>query len=344
MSIVVPKLADITKIKYFYRFKYLINPDKITKIFHKLDIPSTYGDCSKLKVLEMYPGPALQSTIFYNEFKPKQHFLMESRPSFVKFNSNRYTDPESGFSLVHKNPYNWESYTDLIEKEKVLIPSIQSRDHINTEFLVMANLTEKGHEGLVMQWVNCMGHQNWLMKYGLVKMLLWVPATTALKLLSRPGAKAHSRCSIMMETFSNTKLVAISDGAELKLFDPDLIEKWDPIICDDKKDMHPVNNNSVALIEINPRDRDIDYDNWDYITRQLMILKKTPLIDSLESLGHGARNYFVDAINDPAFLKKSPIDLTPCEFEYIMELFVNWPFKPDIYMEQFDINQDETRT
>lgn len=239
-----------------------------------------------------------------------------------------------------RDPYDWSTYSNLIDEERIFVPEVQSSDHINDKFLTVANVTGEGSEGLIMQWLSCIGNKNWLYRFGKVKMLLWMPSTTARKLLARPGMHSRSKCSVVREAFTDTKLIAISDANELKGFDSQCIEEWDPILFS-AAEIWPTKGKPIALVEMDPIDFDFDVDNWDYVTRHLMILKRTPLNTVMDSLGHGGQQYFNSRITDKDLLKKCPIDLTNDEFIYLTKLFMEWPFKPDILMDFVDMYQTE---
>ncbi|CAL9731884.1 mitochondrial transcription factor 1 [Monosporozyma unispora] len=347
MALRIPTLAEISTVKHSYRFQYLINQTICDKIFTKLQLDKTYPNNLKdLKVLDLYPGPAVQSAVFNNRFTPKQHLLMESRKSFAEF-QDRYLIPydnSNHLTMIRKDPYDWSSFTDLIDKEKKFQPEVQSRNHIHNEFLIMGNVTEKKYEGLIIQWLNCLGYKNWLMKFGNVKMLLWLPTQTAVKLLALPGTKHRNKCSLYLEAFANTNIVALSHSEHIKDFDKKLIEKSSPVLIDNSDAIFPINSkDAITLLEINPKDHAIDVDTWDYVTKQLMILRGTPLLDAVESLGHGAREYYLEKLTDKSLMERCPATFTYDEFLYIIKLFKAWPFKPDIYLELYDIKIDEFR-
>lgn len=332
-------LKELSKIKHWYGFKYLLNPEVHQAIFDKLRLEDTYRDTTKFKVLDLYPGPSQQSAIFYNRFKPQQYVLMESRADFLTQLKNEYSN--SPIDVIEKDPYDWSSYVDLIDQSKKLQIEKQSLDHINDSFLTIGNLTNPAHEGLLMQWYSCIGNRNWLQRFGRVKMLLWVPTSSAVKLLARPGSISRSKCSVVREAFTETNLVALSDTEEVKLFDDSVITANNPIIISDT-DIWQIRDKGISLLEINPTAHHIDLDNWEYVTKHLLILKGTPLIDALESLGHGAKDYFKGKITNQDLLNKSPNKLTNEEFIYLTDLFAKWPFKPDIFMDFVDIYQDDS--
>ncbi|AQZ16396.1 MTF1 (YMR228W) [Zygosaccharomyces parabailii] len=338
MSIPVRNALHAAKIKHFYGSKYLLNPRIHERILDKLSLEKIYKNSHKLKILDLYPGPGQHSAILYNRFNPTQYGLMETRPDFLAALHDNYDG--YALQLFQKDPYEWSSYTSLIDEEKKFVPEQQSGDRLNDRFLVVANLTNASQEGLLMQWFNCIGNRNWLQRFGLVKMLLWVPVSAAAKLMAVPSMQLRSKCSVVREAFTNTKLVAISDATAKKQFDEIIWKESAPIVFDNEE-THPTRGSGIALLEVNPKSHTIDLDNWDYITKHLLILKKTPLRDAVESLGHGAKEYFSQRIKDPNFLNKCPVDLTNEEFIFLADLFNLWPFKPDIYVDFIDVYQEE---
>lgn len=182
MALKVQPLQELAKIQHYYGFRYLLNKAVHEKIFSKLKLKDTYSDVNKLKVLDLYPGPAQHSVVLNNYLKPSQHVLMDARPDFVKHIRALSLESNGNLQLYNRDPYDWQSYTNMIEKEKLFVPTKQPQDAIHKEFLVMANLTGMIGEGLFMQWLACIGNKNWLQRFGRVKMLVWVQESTALKL------------------------------------------------------------------------------------------------------------------------------------------------------------------
>lgn len=338
MSLPIRNYAQLSKIKHFYGSKFLLNEKIHEKILDKLKLEKTFKNPKEMKVLDLYSGPGQHSAIFYNRYKPNQYAVMESRPDFQKILKEQYEG--SPIQIFAKDPYEWTSYTDLIDSEKRFVPEKQPHESLNDKFMVIANLTNSAHEGLLMQWFNCIGNTNWLQRFGFVKMLLWVPVSSAIKLLAAPGMHMRSKCSVVREAFTDTNLVAISNGIDKTLFHKNLLESNDPLIFQNE-DTYPQRGNGIALLEVNPKKHITDLDNWDYVTKHLLILRKTRLKDAVESLGHGAKDYFSQKVEDPTFLNKYPVDLTNEDFNYLTNLFNLWPFKPDIYMDFIDIYQEE---
>lgn len=339
MKIPIDSFKALSQIQHYYGFKYLLNPKVHEQILDKIKLENTYKNTHELKVLDLYPGPGQHAAIFYNRYQPKQYGLMESRADFSNYLKSKFE--KTPLELFNKDPYEWTSYTDLIDDSKCFVPEKEPLDHINTKFLIMANLTNQTHEALLMQWFACIGNRNWLQRFGRIKMLLWVPTQAAAKLLATPGSLIRSKCSVVREAFTDTKLVALSNTKDQHMFNSKFLEKCDPIVFSNL-DIWQSRDKGIALLEVDPNKHDIDLDTWDYVTKHLLILKKTPLLDSIDSLGHGAKEYFTGTITDKEIFKKCPGELTNEEFLYLTDLFNKWPFRPDIYMDFVDVYQENS--
>ncbi|CAG62811.1 uncharacterized protein GVI51_M11231 [Nakaseomyces glabratus] len=337
MKVAVPTISQL-HIKSYYGFRYLLDPDWHQKVFEKLGLSSN----PNMKVLDLYPGPGIHSAVLYNKVQPQQYTMMECRRDFLSNLRNIYTD--GPMELVKKDPYKWESYTELIDQEKLFVPKKADYNVVNKDFYIMANLTEKKHEGLLMQWMNCVGNRNWLFRFGRSPMLIWMPTPTASKLLADSGDHSRHKCSLVREAFTDTKLVALSQEEDMKSFNSVCLDKSNPLVIPDGTD-YGGKDFPIALVEFTPKKHDIDLDNWEFVTKHLMVLYKTPLIDAIDCLGHGARDYFSANIDKDHIhlLKKCPQDFTNNDFVYLTNLFHLWPFKPDVYMDFLDIYQEESR-
>ncbi|AMD18550.1 HBL352Cp [Eremothecium sinecaudum] len=309
----------------------IVNTDRnlYKTIFTKLALEKQYPDTSKLQVVELYPAVGMSSLAFHEVYKPKLQVLMEPKLSFGKLIKS-HLELISSIKLYPKHPYLWESFISLIE-DKTIVVEKQSRDHIHDSFLIMGNLTDKSGEQLYMQYLQCVGNRNWLQRFGLVRMLFWVRHKTAIKILAPLHSGKRSRCSLMTEAFTNTKLVATTDQ-NIKEYDERVLKEHDPVIFSDQKD-------DYALVEICPKEHNIDLDNWDYCIQRLMIMRSTPLRDTLEILGHGASEYLRPRLKD-TLLSLRPMDLTVEDFSTIAREFANWPFKPTSLIDFYEPTED----
>lgn len=334
------KKVLLDNIPTFYKSSFLVNPSVYETIFQKLQLQKVYKDCNDLKVLDIYAGPGQQSLIFNEKFRPKQQLLMDNRPKFTNFWETHLKG--SHLQLSTQDPYSWESYLMLMDYQKIFVPETQDRGHIHNKFFVMANVTDKKYEGLIMQWYNCIGQKNWVHRYGRVQMLVWMPTATAVKLLAPPKSSARSKASLVAETFTESKLIAITDDTAATKMDKLILQQHDPIMI---KHADTVPNKRpqipMSLLLITPRNVTFNKDNWDYITKQLMIQRKTPFEDAAEALGPGGREYFTQVLQDKNFMSRNAASFSAEEFILLTDIFTNWPFKPDIFMSLFDVDNDD---
>ncbi|KAH3674437.1 hypothetical protein WICMUC_003274 [Wickerhamomyces mucosus] len=311
------------KLKNYYQVSFLNNSNIAGKLHY-----NEYG--SDLKILDVYSSNLIFSTVLHNKLKPEQHVLMEHRPDYATFAEKYIQALPNGHTFQHQalNPYNWKSYLQLTGEDGILQPGIQARDHIHSKFLFTGYVHD---EGLLMQWLACLGNRNWVHKFGNVRMLIWIPESSAIKILATPGKSTRGKCSIVREAFSDTKILAAAESSRLKKFPKEVLDRDSPLFFSEKDLSGP--KNPMTLIEIDPKAHDInDMLAWDYVTKNLMILKRKSLEESLKNLGPGADIYFKEKISD-ATLKKAVASLTANDFKEITREFELWPFKPDILID-----------
>ncbi|TEB37266.1 S-adenosyl-L-methionine-dependent methyltransferase [Coprinellus micaceus] len=76
-------------------------------------------------------------------------------------------------------------------------------------------------------------------------------------------------------------------------------------------------------------------DAWDFVTRNLFIIKATPLVKSITGLGPGAQA-LLKKLDDPSIpadqrvdVNKAPRELTVQEWKNVVKAFNDWPFRPE---------------
>jgi len=257
---------------------------------------------------------------------------MENRKEFNTYLTDYISTlpSDNTFEIHNLDPYSWRSFLDITDKTKVLEPGFQSRKTLHSNFLFTGHVS---NEGLLMQWLACIANQNWIQRFGNVKMLLWVPNSSALKIMAYPSGTSRSKCSVLRETFSNTKLIAIPDDKDVEKYDSRLLQKDEPIL------VNPLGYSSaklpLALLEIDPVDHDIDTYAWDFVVKQLMTSRTKPLNETLNFLGPAALDFFKTHLS-PEFLKRGAASLNAEEFADLVRIFKLWPFKPDSMVDSLD--------
>lgn len=289
-----------------------------------------------VKILDVYPANGVWSHAVYNALEPSQHILMENRKEYCKW-WEQYLPSlpvKNNFNLQQLDPFVWKSYIQLTDETKLLQPGFQSRDHIHTDFLLTGYVS---NEQLLMQWLACLANQNWIQRFGSIKMLLWVPTSSAVKIMAEPASSFRAKCSLVRETFSKTKVIAVPDDKSILNFSKAIREQDDPIVFDSADGSW--RSLPLTLLEIDPIDHDLDVYTWDYVVKQLMSARITPLSQSLGYLGPAATDFFENHLQAD-FLQRKPKDLTAEDFKTIVEVFNLWPFKPPSLIDTLDESRE----
>lgn len=352
----------------------------------RLNLKEKYPNKAQTKVLDLYPGFSLSSLALYETLSPQQQLLLDTNEKFNEFvdqnlemvktaqqplksDGNKFKYyysqlPElQNLQHAHLNPYQWATYSTItnhdistnktVDPERaIFLPTKQDTNKPHDEFLIHGNLTglvcaRYSGEALLMQLYGCVHRQNWMQRFGKIRMLFWVREATALKLIARPGDVGRSKASLIAETFTNTSLIAVNKAtveepkSKRYVLHPELLAKHNPVIfSDNEAKVVTEDKERIALIEIEPTAfPSFDFEQWDYVTRQLFVLHNHPLTTSISTLGPGAKEWIL-----PRFPKEyhdlKPTQLSREMFSEIYEIFLNWPFKPDINLDFLDIYQD----
>ncbi|KAH3678937.1 hypothetical protein WICPIJ_008765 [Wickerhamomyces pijperi] len=324
MAIKIPIPRGV-KLKNYYHASFMKNGDVAVD---RLDYKE-YG--SDLRILDVYSSNLIFSTALHNKLQPAQHILMENRIDYSKHIQQYLPQLPQGHTFEHipLSPFEWKSYLSITEPQSTILdPGFQSRDHIHSKLLLTGTVNS---ERLIMQWYACMGNQNWIQRFGNIRMLLWVPEASAIKLLADPGMKTRGKCSIVREAFSDSTLLAVAESSRLNKFPARVLEADSPLLFKESDVSGP--KHPLALLEINPKDHSLeDILSWDYVTKNLMILKKKTVGESIKNLGPGSDQFFKQHIPEHLW-NKTVSDLTATEFMEITRMFDLWPFKPDFLID-----------
>ncbi|CUM63619.1 uncharacterized protein PRCAT00001201001 [Priceomyces carsonii] len=338
--------------KFQYGHKHVIRPAICHEILKKLELKSKYSNSKRLDIIDVFPGYGLFSSILNQELKPNKHIIVEDSKENVEIWKDRieYLQKETGneenFILFPKNGFKWETFDEILQK-KIIEPKYESREKVHDELLIVGNLTtQKFGESLLAQWIMCSVYQNWLQKYGRVRMICFIPDVTAQKFWSGAHFNKRNKSAIKRELFTDSHLIAVSEVSDNLVpngndYDPNLIMKDQPYLIP-LKSILPVGA-SLAVVEIVPTNRpDLDFDMLEYILQILMYRSTGKLSDALSQLAPGADIDLIPKI-PKEILNKCPRDLLTEEFLLVYDVFNNWAFKPS-FTDTIGIFQEDTRT
>ncbi|WPK26995.1 hypothetical protein PUMCH_004366 [Australozyma saopauloensis] len=355
-----PKLLhhfqSITKFKNVYNFKYLSDPETCQKLIDRMDLRRKYPKSKgNLDIVDVFPGPGILSSMINQELQPRNHVILEKEKDHVSIWDNLMkTLKDNGgnqenFRFVKEDGYEWETYNRLIEEKKIITPKVENRSRIHDELLIVANLTSSSSgEPVLAQWIQCCAHQNWLQKYGRVRMLLLVRHDSSLKFLSTSAFPKRNRAALKRDVYTESHLLAVSDiVSDTALtpgegFDPHLLFEEQPIV---------ISNGAVApspgdlsVIEIIPRGdlEGLNIFDIDHLCQSLMYKSQLPVAEALSMVGLGASEALCSKIR-PEILAKIPRHLTRDEFLEIYNAYTVWPFKAT-FEDTIDILMEDSRS
>lgn len=242
---------------------------------------------------------------------------------------------------IKVDAYKWKVYTSLL-KYGAISPKKLPHDGINPSLLVTGNLTNKQGLQLLGQFLSCTAYRNWLQAYGCVRMLFWLRAVDAQRVMLSLHDKKMNRLSTLARLFSEIKPIACVHNTDSKGDVVPVPDLWST------RSSQPIDISSedtylksdLVLLDIQPRAKEswedeVNILELEYVIRNLFILPTAPLSTSITTLGSGAEYYFAEKL--PQLMDKITAKLTNEEFVLVFKTFNKWPFKPD---HLFDVGND----
>lgn len=346
---------SLPKFKSVYNYKYLSDAETVQKLIDRMDLRSKYPHSEgNLDIVDIFPGTGLFSSMVNYELKPKNHVVLEkerdnvsiwkSRLKLLEENGNK-----ENFRFCNMDGYDWETYTSIIKDQKIISPVVQDRSKVHDELLILANLTAPSSgEPVLAQWIQCCAYQNWLQKYGRVRMFIFVRHASSLKFLASSTFLKRNRAALKRDIYTESSLLALSDIVEENQaspgegFDPSLLFEQQPLVF---------HNGAVAptpgdlsMIEIVPRKEldDLNIFDVDYLCQSLMYKSHMTIKECLSMVAPGASEALSDKI-PPEILRKKPRQLSREEFLQIYKVYTVWPFRAT-FEDTVDILMEDTRS
>jgi transcription factor 1 len=345
--------TNIPKVQY--GFRNIVRPLVCQEILNKLELKRKYPNSQKtLDILDVFPGYGLFSTMVNYELKPRNHIVIDNNAIIARIWHDRIeylkttTGNKENFRLYKQDGYLWETYDNLIKRDKLLNPRVVPRTQIHDELLVVANLTtSKFGELLLAQWLMCCAYGNWLQKYGRVRILCFASEQTGQKFTSQERFHKRNKTGVKRDTFTDTRIVAITEAENVSEpdgtgYDPTCLVRDQPLVIP-KKSLLP-STGAITLLEIEPKNIDLDninVDLYEYFLRIFMFRRASTVIEALKHVGPGADADLAPKLN-PDLLTKTVRDLTVEETLTVFDVFYKWPFRPS-YEETIEITEFEDR-
>lgn len=322
--------------KHAYGFRNLVSVDICQTIIERLDLQSKYN---QVDVVDVHPGVGLFSTILNAALKPRNHIIVEHNREYLDAWKKRLAlvqplGNKENFRLIEKDGRSWLTFSNMFN-EKVLEPEVQLRDRVHSELLVVANLTPPFGEPLFAQWIMCSVYRNWIQRYGRVRMVCFVPETTAVRFLSGPNYRKRNKSAIKRSIFTDSKLIAITEPVRATQHEPVMVgEGYDPnrLFQDQpfvipRRAVMPVAG-TMAVVEVVPKDfEQLDVSLLEFMLEGLMFRLNAALEEAFPTISPGVEDDLLPKVPE-ALRKRTVRSLTNDEFLLLLEIFDKWAFKP----------------
>lgn len=303
-----------------------VNPELSQRIVKELGYDKMYNN--ETTVLDMYPGCSVFSAALNNAIKPKKYILME----YIRAYSRLMNKLESPHVYIERNDgYKWSVFKTLDKSGVLQVPTTDA-SVINPYLLYTGNLLHPQGEQLVAQYLNCILNQSWILRYGRVRLLLWMRPKTAEKILAPVKATTRSRISLLRDTIADFRLVAYvpEDEGGLQHIKP-MIDASEFV----PKQDFAARLKGFALVELTPNATRVqNVDDFEYVIKTLMIKRRHPVKECLDYLGPGAAHDLGSSF--PELLDTTPSELTVEQAMKITNAFSLWPFKPRLLLDFYE--------
>ncbi|KAL5638148.1 hypothetical protein ACGC1H_005004 [Rhizoctonia solani] len=324
-------------------------------------------------IIEAFPGPGgvTRALLELPRSEVKRVIVLEEELKFLPaLKELEYYDDR--IHVLSQSGFIWETY-DII-KDLGLLDDVEVEDwktapHSTLSFVGHLPLGPVG-EQLIAQLLRAIPERSWLFKYGRMRMS-WLLAQRMVERISSPPLRA-ARCKLTLIAEATADLTPALPQEILADYDKCFWPRSESMVGGKKKTPLPrrigqpfvaVNIDPQAEGSILSRDEAkepqpqpviasekpitrVTLDKWDYVLRQLFILKSTPLEKAIQNLGPGA-SILLSKLTGPDIPEsrkvniKAPINaLSLQDFARVVEEFHKWPFAPDVLFIADQVEED----
>lgn len=350
----VPHFKAIPRSSHQYGFKNIVSGVACQNILDRLQLQQKYPNSpGKLTIVDAFSGYGLFLSMLNYELKPKNHIIIDgtkentevwdSRLSYLE----RATGNAENFKYYSLDGHAWETYDHIFKKERAADLHVQSRENVHDELLIVANISSsKFGESLFAQWVMCCAYQNWLQRYGRVRMILFVRESTAAKFLAGPNFAKRNRAALKRDLFTDINLIAVSDtqsdsiGTAGDGYDPNLLVRDQPLVLPSSAILPT--GGDLAVVEVVPKFLpSLDVNALEYLTQVFMYKASNTVRESFNTLAPGAEEDLGSQLPNE-ILNKTARQLSTQDLLEIYKVYNNWAFKPS-YEDTINFFTEETR-
>ncbi|KAG4305379.1 hypothetical protein PORY_000935 [Pneumocystis oryctolagi] len=308
-----------------WRNSVLVNPLVAEHAMNVLEL-NMYRDTT---IIEMGPGPGIMTQALLKRVNPKLHILMEPNKIFHPFLEKICEEKSNQAVLTKLDGFLWSSYSTL-ETQGLFKPVCHPMDQIHPSLLFIAHLPYGVlGEQLLAQFFTARFDEIWIHQYGRIRMLLWITTSLARRIMAPPGRPGRCKLGVIGESVANCRIIV--GNKDISGLEPTLRTKPEDF----------VREKDLILMEVIPLSEipiKTPLDSFDYVLKHLFVLRKTPLMRAIGTLGPGAEVLTKEL--PLKLLEKRVDEMTRDDFDEIGQVFDKWPFRPKILFDQW-VNDKE---
>ncbi|WFD19994.1 hypothetical protein MCAP1_002238 [Malassezia caprae] len=363
------------------RHRYFVsNKDKVAEIVRAMGLDKEERQGMKTTIVEAYPGPGTFTRAFMEHPAVEKVISMENVSMFLKYLEGLRTDPELSataekLQIIPESGYSWDTYETLVKDGH--LSHLESRvpklgndappmDWDGTYFALtlapspivfFAQLPNTVHgEQLFAQLVNAISSRLWLFQFGRVKMVFVCGETVALRSMASPqDPRTRAKLGATVQCLSTPRQLLTGDEME-----PYADNMYPPtptigprvpvtsIFIPNSNISTGLQKRKLTSLEIEPLRSPLidarDMDSFEFLTRNMFVLKSKTVIEGLKHTAPGANNILRLVAPEHPSMKDRPddvvlpdtpiVELTNRQWASLASAFERWPFRPDTHVDE----------
>jgi len=363
------------------RHRYFVsNKDKVAEIVRAMGLDADERQGVKSTIIEAYPGPGTFTRAFMEHPAVEKVISMENVPLFLSYLEELRVDPSMGnnsekLRLIPESGYSWDSYEMLVKDGHLShlegrVPKLGDHappmDWDGTSFsltlatspiVFFAQLPNTVHgEQLFAQLVNAISSRLWLFQFGRVKMVFVCGETVALRSMASPqDPRTRAKLGATVQCLSTPRQLLSGDEME-----PYAEHMYPPtpsigprvpvtsIFIPNSNISTGLQKRKLTALEIDPLRSPLidarDMDSFEFLTRNMFVLKSKTVLEGLKHTAPGANNILRLVAPEHPRMKDRPddvvlpdtpiVELTNQQWASLASAFERWPFRPDTHVDE----------
>lgn len=236
--------------------------------------------------------------------------------------------------VIEKDAFLWKSYTEI--EQSGLMEDVDIIDWdagVHPQLQYIAQIPNNVHgEQLIAQFSRAIPDRTWLYRYGRVPMDMITTLSMYERLTAgHDGDKARCKVGVMSQASAD-----VTAPVPAEVFSPSTDHFFWPTA---RKPVRTVPEVPQQAVHVVPKEHGViapgELEAWDFVLRNLFIIKATPLKKSINGLGPGATS-LLKKLADPSLPAEErvdpqtpPVRMSVNQWKKVVDAFVDWPFRPE---------------